>query len=166
MPRIAKRTRRSGTILAAGMMSGCLIAGGAGAMTVKHAGEPPAKTPAGAFNKVCSGCHSTELPRKKLDMDMDAWQQTAQHMVDNGAVGTPEEFDLVMQYLFENLTMVDVNHADAETLEAVLPAPAGTVAAIIARRTHQPFKTLDELESIRGLNAAALEAKKRLIVFN
>jgi hypothetical protein len=153
-------------ILAGGMMSWCLLAGGAGAMTIKHAGEPPARTPAAAFNKVCSGCHSTELPRKKLNMDMDAWQQTAQHMVDNGAVGTPGEFDLVMQYLFENLTMVDVNHADAETLGAVLPAPAGAVAAIIARRTHQPFKNLRDLETIPGLNAAALNAKKRLVIFN
>jgi hypothetical protein len=153
-------------ILAGGIMGWCLLAGSAGAMTIKHAGEPPATTPAGAFNKVCSGCHSTELPRKKLNMDMDAWQQTAQHMVDNGAVGTPEEFDLVMQYLFENLTMVDVNHSDADTLGAVLPAPAGTVAAIIARREHQPFKNLGDLETIPGLNAAALDAKKRLIIFN
>jgi hypothetical protein len=153
-------------ILAGAMISGWLIAGSAGAATIRHAGEPPAKTPAAAFNKVCSGCHSTDLPKKKRNMDMDAWQQTAQHMVDNGAVGTPQEFDLVMQYLFENLTVVDVNHADAATLAAVLPASADTVAAIIARRRNQPFKSLGALESIPGLNAAALEAKKRLIVFN
>jgi len=73
------------------------------------AGE--ATTPEAAAVKICSGCHGmqlvTDTPR-----DWDAWHDTVQKMIDRGARGTPEEFDLVMDFLFQNVTPVDVNHAD------------------------------------------------------
>jgi DNA uptake protein ComE-like DNA-binding protein len=98
--------------------------------------------------------------------DYDAWHGTVQEMIDRGAKGTPEELDLVMQFLYQNMTTVDVNHADEETLAATLHASPTTVAAIVARRKTQPFKDLKDLEtSVPGLDRATLEAKKRMVFF-
>ena len=98
--------------------------------------------------------------------DYDAWHDTVQAMIDRGARGTPEELDLVMQFLFENMTTVDVNHADAESLMTVLHAPQSAADAIIARRATRPFKDLADLESaVPGLDARLLATKKRMIFF-
>ncbi|MBA2587123.1 MAG: helix-hairpin-helix domain-containing protein [Alphaproteobacteria bacterium] len=124
-----------------------------------------ATTPEAAVVKVCAGCHGmqlvTDTPR-----DYDAWHDTVQKMIDRGARGTPEEFDLVMDYLFQNMTPIDVNHADAETLMAVLHTSQTAADAIVARRTSRPFKDLAELEkAIPGLDKTLLDAKKRMIFF-
>ncbi len=98
--------------------------------------------------------------------DYDAWHDTVQAMLDRGAQGTPDELDLVMQFLFENMTTVDINHADTETLMAVLHTSQATADAIVARRASRPFKNLADLESSApGLNRAVLDAKKRMIFF-
>ena len=98
--------------------------------------------------------------------DYDTWHDTVQKMIDRGARGTPDEFDLVMDFLFQNVTPIDVNHADQETLMAILRAPKAAADAIIARRATRPFQNLAELESaIPGLDRAVLDGKKRMIFF-
>ncbi len=98
--------------------------------------------------------------------DYDAWHDTVQSMIDRGARGTTDEFDLVMQFLFQNMTTVDVNHADSETLMTVLHASQATADAIVARRALRPFKDLADLESsVPGLDKAVLDGKKRMIFF-
>jgi hypothetical protein len=57
-----------------------------------------------------------------------------------GAQGTQDEFDLVMDFLFQNMTTIDVNHADAEALMTALHAPQAGADAIMARRASRPFK--------------------------
>jgi hypothetical protein len=87
-------------------------------------------------------------------------------MIDRGARGTPEEFDLVMDFLYQNVTPIDVNHADPETLMTVLHAPQPAVDAIVTRRQTRPFKDLSDLESaVPGLDRALLDSKKRMIFF-
>lgn len=98
--------------------------------------------------------------------DYDAWHDTVQEMIDRGAQGTPAEFDLAMQWLYQNMTTVDVNHADQDTLAATLHASPAAVAAIVARRKSRPFNNLGDLErSVPGLDRDVLEAKKRMIFF-
>ena len=130
-------------------------------------GQQPteATTPETAAVKICSACHGmqmvTDTPR-----DYDAWHDTVQKMIDRGARGTPEEFDLVMDFLFQNVTPIDVNHADRDSLMAILHAPEAAADAIIARRTTRPFKDIAELESaVPGLDKTLLEGKKRMIFF-
>jgi DNA uptake protein ComE-like DNA-binding protein len=124
-----------------------------------------AETPQAATVKVCSGCHTMQIVTD-TPKDYDAWHDTVQSMIDRGAQGTPEEFDLVMQFLFENMTTVDVNHADRDTLATVLHTSPAIADAIIARRNVRPFKNLGELESaISGLDRPLLESKKRMIFF-
>ena len=123
-----------------------------------------ATTPETAAVKICSSCHGmqmvTDTPR-----DYDAWHDTVQKMIDRGARGTPEEFDLVMDFLFQNVTPIDVNHADQESLMAVLHTSQQAAEAIIARRVSRPFKDLADLEKVPGLDKSVLEGKKRMIFF-
>ena len=91
----------------------------------------PTETPQAATVKVCSGCHTMQIVMD-TPKDYDAWHDTVQSMIDRGAQGTPDEFDLVMQFLFENMTTVDVNHADQETLATVLHTSPAT-----RRRDHR-----------------------------
>jgi hypothetical protein len=122
-------------------------------------------TPQGAATKICSACHTMQMVMD-TPRDIDTWHDTVQAMINRGARGTPEEFDLVMQFLWENVTPVDVNHADAETLAATLHVQPAVAEAIIARRAKRPFKDLAELESaVPGLDRALLESKKRMIFF-
>ena len=127
--------------------------------------EAEAPTPGDAVHKICTACHDLQIVMD-TPKDYDAWHDTVQEMIDRGASGTPAEFDLVMQWLYQNMATVDVNHADDDTLAATLHASPTAVAAIVARRKSQPFKNLADLEtSIPGLDKAALDAKKRMIFF-
>jgi hypothetical protein len=124
-----------------------------------------ATTPEAAAVKICSSCHGmqmvTDTPR-----DYDAWHDTVQKMIDRGARGTPEEFDLVMDFLFQNVTPIDVNHADQESLMAILHTSQAAAQTIMTRRTQRPFKDLAELENaVPALDKGVLEAKKRMIFF-
>jgi hypothetical protein len=125
----------------------------------------PQETPLSATVKVCTGCHSMEIVTD-TPKDYDTWHDTVQSMLDRGARGTPDELDLVMQFLYETMTPVDVNHADQDTLATVLHTTPATADAIIARRAKKPFKDLSELETaIPGLDHALLDSKKRMIFF-
>ena len=124
-----------------------------------------ATTPESAAVKVCSSCHGmqivTDTPR-----DWDAWHDTVQKMIDRGARGTPDEFDLVMDFLFQNVTPIDVNHADQESLMAILHTSQQTAETIMTRRASHPFKDMADLENAApGLDKSVLEAKKRMIFF-
>ena len=151
-------------------MSRNLAAGLAGAVlallaNAARAQETEATTPLGAATKICAACHSLQIVMD-TPKDYDAWHDTVQAMIDRGARGTPAEFDLVMQFLFENMTSVDVNHADAETLMTTLHASQAVADAIIARRAVRPFKDLAELvAAVPGLDRARLESKRRMIFF-
>jgi hypothetical protein len=115
--------------------------------------------------KICASCHGMQMVMD-TPRDYDTWHDTVQKMIDRGARGTPDEFDLVMDFLFQNVTPIDVNHADQETLMAILRAPKAAADAIIARRATRPFQNLAELESaIPGLDRAVLDGKKRMIFF-
>ena len=123
-----------------------------------------ATTPESAAVKICASCHGmqmvTDTPR-----DWDAWHETVQKMIDRGARGTPDEFDLVMDFLFQNVTPIDVNHADQESLMAILHTSQQTAEAIISRRASRPFVDLADLEKVPGLDKSVLEGKKRMIFF-
>ena len=127
--------------------------------------DTEATTPQAAAVKICSACHGMEIVTD-TPRDWDAWHDTVQKMIDRGARGTPDEFDLVMDFLFQNVTPIDVNHADQETLMAILHAPQTAAQAIIARRTSRPFKDLADLEgAVPALDRVLLDSKKKMIFF-
>jgi len=132
--------------------------------TIKYASEAEAKTPQAAVAKMCQGCHDMQMVTD-TPKTYDEWTESVHSMMDRGAVGTPAEVALVMQYLHENMTAIDVNHATAEDLHIILNAPDDAVKAIMARRKERPFKDMADLKTIAGIDAAFVEAKKRMIYF-
>jgi hypothetical protein len=144
------------------------IAGGALICAMTSApvfAQAEATTPQTAVVKICTACHAMQIVMD-TPKDYDSWHDTVQSMIDHGARGTPDEFGLVMDFLFQNMTTIDVNHADQETLMGVLHAPQAAADAIVARRASHPFKDLADLESaVPGLDKALLDGKKRMIFF-
>jgi competence protein ComEA len=119
---------------------------------------------AGSLRAVCGKCHNLEIVMN-TPRSLEDWRDTMQKMVDRGASGTDDQYDDILDYLHRTMTTIDVNSADADELAAVLGAPDSAVKLIIARRSARRFADMADLKSIPGLDAAALDAKSRLIYF-
>lgn len=98
-------------------------------------------------------------------MSYDAWHDTVQKMMDQGATGTDQQFDDVMDYLHRTMTTINVNSAGADELQIVLHVSEATAQAIITRRSAQKFAGLADLKSVPGVDASTVDAKARLIFF-
>jgi mono/diheme cytochrome c family protein len=51
--------------------------------------------------KVCNDCHGPENYLNK-HMDKDGWEKVVSDMVEKGATGTDQEYDIVVAYLTKN----------------------------------------------------------------
>jgi len=120
--------------------------------------------------KVCSQCH--ELERSvSLRQDRDGWKATMNKMVSLGAQGTEDEFEAAFEYLARNypadrVPKVNVNKATAIELEAGLTLRRSQSAAVIAFRTRNgPFKSIEDLKKVPGIDAAYIDSKKDRLAF-
>jgi competence protein ComEA len=113
---------------------------------------------------VCGKCHNLELVMD-TPMGYDNWHDTVQKMVDQGADGTDEQFDDIMDYLHRTMTTIDVNHAELGELEIVLNVPEPVANAIIARRKARKFTDLADLKTVPGTDGPGLDSRARLIFF-
>jgi len=120
--------------------------------------------------RICSQCH--ELERSiSLRQDRDAWQATTTKMVGLGAKITDKEFQMVVDYLAKNyqgeaLAKIKVNEADAIDFESGLSLKRSEAAAIVQYRTKNgPFKSIEDLKKVPGIDAAKIEAKKDRLSF-
>jgi competence protein ComEA len=120
--------------------------------------------------KICGTCHEIERsvsPRQ----DRAGWQVTIDKMVSMGATGTPKDMQLVLDYLATHYPAPDVeklnvNKARQIELESTLGIPRSQAAAIIEYRTKNgPFKDLDALKKVPGVDTAKIEAKKNRLAF-
>ena len=120
--------------------------------------------------KICSQCHELERsisPRQ----DRAGWQATIDKMVNLGAKGSDKDFELVLNYLAshypaDEAPRLNVNKARAIELESALSLPRSQAAAIIEyREKHGPFKSLEELKKVPGVDIAKIEAKKDRLAF-
>src|SRR5690348_9761142 len=74
-----------------------------------HASAPPRQSPTeDAFFKVCSDCHDPDRIRETR-RTRSGWEDVIYQMIDKGAVGTDQDFNLVLQYLLGHYGMVNVN---------------------------------------------------------
>lgn len=117
-----------------------------------------------SLKAVCAKCHNLQMVMD-TPMSYDAWRDTVQRMVDQGARGTDEQFEDIMDYLHRTMTTINVNAADADELEVVLNVPETAAKAIIARRSTRKFSGLADLKSVTGVDGATVDAKARLIFF-
>jgi competence protein ComEA len=136
------------------------------AAVVRQAGGGDANDPATqAFKRVCSNCHT---PDRIISgrRDRDQWNEVIDKMIQNGAKGSDDDFDLVLEYLERHYGRVNVNHDIADDLSLVLSIPEDQAKAIVTyRQQHGPFADFAALEQVPGIDTAALEQVRDAIVF-
>ncbi|MGH9671890.1 MAG: ComEA family DNA-binding protein [Bryobacteraceae bacterium] len=120
--------------------------------------------------RLCKGCH--ELGRSySVRQDRTGWEETMAKMAAIGVKGKPGEMDAILEYLVkyfpaDELPPVNVNKARAIELESRLSLPRSQAALIIAHREkHGPFRSIEELKKVPGLDAKRIEDKKDRLVF-
>lgn len=120
--------------------------------------------------KVCSGCH--EVTRAtSMHLDRAGWQNEVEKMISLGAKGSPEEFESILNYLSKNypaeqVPKVRINSARPIELDAGLTLRRSESAAIVAYRAkHGPFKSIEDLKNVPGIDYAHILAKQDRITF-
>jgi competence protein ComEA len=120
--------------------------------------------------RICKQCHELErslAPRQ----NREGWKGIVDKMVTLGARGSGEDFDLILDYLAKNfpaeeLPKINVNKATGIELESGLTLRRSQSAAVIEYRTkHGPFKSIEDLKTVPGIDAAKIEAKKERLTF-
>ena len=119
--------------------------------------------------KVCGVCHE---PRRAASVRLtrDGWQSLIQDMVKRGAKGTDDELAQVLDYLSTNFLgeaprPVNVNTAEPIDLELVIGLLRRESAALVAyREKHGPFKTINDIKKVPGVDFKKIEAAKDRIV--
>ena len=142
----------------------------AGIRGVAVAAPAPAATLAGdpadvqAVRLVCTRCHAAGMflnsPRTWA-----RWTEVFQRMTKRGANPTPEQVDHILRYFLENLTIVNVNRSPPDELAPVLGVSDQVADAIASRRARTPFRTMDELARVKGVNRVILQQRRSRILF-
>jgi len=119
---------------------------------------------------ICSQCH--ELARSIAPrQDKAGWQATVDKMITLGAKGTDKDFQVVVDYLAKNypgeeVPRINVNEARAIDLESGLSLLRSQARAIVAyREKNGPFKSIEDLKKVPGVDTAKIEAKKDRLIF-
>jgi len=115
----------------------------------------------------CADCHGLE---KIVDnpMTSEKWRTTVEKMVKKGASVSPEQIDMVVDYLSVYFApeKVNVNTATSQELQTSLQLTAAEADAIVQyRKANGNFKDLTSLSKVTAVDAKKLESKKDLLVF-
>src|SRR5204863_7439114 len=96
--------------------------------------EKASKFPAGpgkaALLKVCSDCHGPGSAVGQLKTRQE-WSKTLDEMAANGAQGTEEEWNQILEYLDRNFSLILVNKIDAKQLAYTIDVPEAIGAASV-----------------------------------
>src|SRR5882672_1920726 len=120
--------------------------------------------------KLCSGCHDLDKS-VSLKQDRAGWQRTIEKMLAFGAKATDQEFNAVLDYLSKNfpaddVPKINVNKASAIEFESGLSLRRSQAAAIIQyREKNGPFKSIEDLKKVPGIDVEKIEAKKDSLIF-
>jgi competence protein ComEA len=134
------------------------------------AAQPADDFPEGAgkapFLRVCSSCHGPDTILGTLRTRQE-WSDVLDQMGRFGAEGTDQDFEQILTYLTKFFSPIKVNTASAKDLENTLDVTTAVAEAIVSyRRDHGPFKAIDDLKAVPGIDAAKLEARKARLVFS
>jgi competence protein ComEA len=133
------------------------------ALPQKPAPDEAAKDSA-AFEAVCGRCHPTSMAAGLLSEP--EWVETIDIMRGLGAKGTDEQFERLLRHLIRTQTKVNVNTQPAAQIAPVLDISSAAAEAIVKYRNEKgPFKSLEDLQKVPGLNAAKLDDRKERIAF-
>ena len=115
----------------------------------------------------CSECHGLDQVVSN-PMSSEKWRATVNKMVKKGASVSPDQIDMVVEYLSVYFApdRINVNTASSQDLQTVLQLTAAEADAVVAyRKANGDFKDLVALGKVSGVDAKKIEAKKDLIAF-
>ncbi len=121
--------------------------------------------------RLCKGCHEVERSFS-VRKDRAGWEETMAKMSTLGLKGKPEELASILEYLVkhfpaEELPRLNINQAKAIEFESRLSLPRTQAAAIVGFRTRNgPFRSIDDLKKVPGVDAAKIEARRDRLTVN
>jgi len=129
--------------------------------------EGPGKEEA---RKLCAGCHELEKSFSTRQ-DRAGWRSTLEKMVSYGMKASEKEINAVLEYAVRNypaddVPKINVNKARAIELESGLSLRRSQAAAVIQyREKNGPFKSIEDLKKVPGIDVTKIEAKKDRLIF-
>jgi competence protein ComEA len=115
--------------------------------------------------RVCSGCHDAEIVLANLKTPAE-WTDTLHDMAQQGAEATADEWKVIEGYIDVNFALIPINKATADELARTMDVTPEIGAAIVAQRQEKgPFKSLDDVKKVAGVDAAKVDARKNRFVF-
>jgi Helix-hairpin-helix motif len=117
-----------------------------------------------AVEAVCTRCHGVGLFMNK-PRTWNRWNEVFTRMTARGAHPTEQQVDHIVRYFLANLTYVNINTSPADELSLAIGVSDAVANQIVARREKRKFRSLSELRSMPGVNAAVIEQRKSRIQF-
>ena len=117
------------------------------------------------FVYTCNECHDagriTAMRRTKTD-----WEEVINKMIENGANGTPKDFETIYDFLLRFFGKVYINSATADDLKTIVGLTQKDADAIVAyRKGHGRFADFDALINMPDAPVEALRKRRDGIVF-
>lgn len=135
-----------------------------------HAQQMPDGPDKDLFVKTCSRCHEVERALSQRQ-DKVGWQTTVAKMQGLGLQADEADLRRIIDYLAANLpaetvVKMNINTASRIDFEATLSVKRSVAAAILEyREKNGPFKSIDDLKKIPGVDADKVDAKKSSLTF-
>ena len=120
--------------------------------------------------RVCGRCHSPEQAAS-LHQDRLGWEDTMTKMIKFGAQGSDDEFEAILGYLTKHYGAqapgpINMNQANMVDLETGLLLRRSEARAVIQQRSKDgPFKSINDLRNIPGVDFRKIESKQNRLVF-
>lgn len=121
--------------------------------------------------RVCGNCHEP-IRAASVRLTRDGWTETVDDMKRRGARGSDQDFEIVVDYLAANFLgeaakPINVNTAPQIDLESVAGLLRREAAAVIEYRDKNgPFKALDDMKKVPGLDFKKIDSRRdRLVAF-
>ena len=114
---------------------------------------------------VCTACHDSARIIAKQGTKAD-WQAKILEMLQECPDITQAERDRIADYLAQNFPRrVNVNKASAKEIQGALEISAREAEAIVRYREKGPFRAIDDLKKIPGVDGGKLEAVRSRVEF-
>jgi len=117
--------------------------------------------------RLCGACHGFGNFIRRRET-RDGWNSVIEDMIRRGAKGEEEEWAEVSDYLVAQFSpvRVNVNQAAADAIADALRLKPDLAAAIVKHReANGPFKSVEDLQKVPGLDASFLESRRGQIEF-
>ena len=120
------------------------------------------------FESVCSLCHAPTAPFGKQWTKLQ-WEAKVTEMLQEEPDVTQQERATIIEYLAANFRpggKIYVNYGKAKELEAALELSTKDAEAMVRYRDEKgPFKTVDDVKKVPGLDAAKIDARRDRLEF-